>query len=287
MGERAAAPPYLPDPPHPHRGGGGHHRHGSSNKELAKAIAHVADELHDLHDLMEDLVNGQQEANNMLTMLFFGGYNNGRRKRAIDDYQPPWEAFKMAEPGYPTEPPPPPPTYDSPLPPSEDYFTPLSFTAQVKDYSTEDSIDRKPWRGYKGPRQVQFALPGQLPSATRTEFEGFLPGYSGSDSLPGHDNIPTSNSGYPTHPPRTVSNYGEKPTPPPKRYGRNYPTEIPNYYPTEPVLTTTATPPPPPTDPNPEPVTTTTPRTPYPTSEPEDSESTSSTEGHMEELWVE
>merc|ERR1712202_124195 len=248
MGERAAAPPYLPDPPH--RGGGGHHRHGSSNKELAKAIAHVADELHDLHDLMEDLVNGQQEANNMLTMLFFGGYNNGRRKRAIDDYQPPWEAFKMAEPGYPTEPPPPPPTYDSPLPPSEDYFTPLSFTAQVKDYSTEDSIDRNPWRGYKGPRQVQFALPGQLPSATgRTEFEGFLPGYSDSDSLPGYDNNPTSNSGYPTQPPRTVSNYGEKPTPPP--------------------------------------VTTTTPRTPYPTSEPEDSESTSSTAGHMEELWVE
>jgi len=231
MGERAAAPPYLPDPPHPHRGGGGHHRHGSSNKELAKAIAHVADELHDLHDLMEDLVNGQQEANNMLTMLFFGGYNNGRRKRAIDDYQPPWEAYKMEpEPGYPTEPPPPPPTYDSPLPPSEDYFTPLSFTAQVKDYSTEDSIDSKPWRGYKGPRQVQFALPGQLPSATRvTESEGFLPGYSGSDSLPGYDNNPTSNSGYPTHPPRTVSNYGE----------------------------------------------------------PKDSESTSSTEGHMDELWVE
>merc|ERR1712183_1212189 len=249
MGERAAAPPYLPDPPHPHRGGGGHHRHGSSNKELAKAIAHVADELHDLHDLMENLVGGQQEADNMLTMLFFGGYNNGRRKRAIDDYQPPWEAYKMEpEPGYPTEPPPPPPTYDSPLPPSEDYFTPLSFTAQVKDYSTEDSIDRKPWRGYKGPRQVQFALPGQLPSATgTTEFEGFLPGYS--DSLPGYDNDPTSNSGYPTHPPRTVSNYGEKPTPPP--------------------------------------VTTTTPRTPNPTSEPEVSESTSSTEGHMEELWVE
>merc|ERR1712183_644949 len=221
--------------------------------ELAKAIAHVADELHDLHDLMENLVGGQQEANNMLTMLFFGGYNNGRRKRAIDDYQPPWEAYKMEpEPGYPTEPPPPPPTYDSPLPPSEDYFTPLSFTAQVKDYSTEDSIDRKPWRGYKGPRQVQFALPGQLPSATRT-----------------------------------ASNYGDKPTPPPKRYGRNYPTEIPNYYPTEPVLTTTATPPPPPTDPTPEPVTTTTPRTPYPTSEPEDSESTSFSEGHMEELWVE
>merc|ERR1719186_2056384 len=63
MGERAAAPP---DPPHPHRGGGGgHHRHGSSNKELARAIAHVADELHDLHDLMENLVEGQQEAYKM------------------------------------------------------------------------------------------------------------------------------------------------------------------------------------------------------------------------------
>jgi len=257
-------PPYLPtEPPyHPPYHGGGGHRHGSSNKELATAIAHLASDLRafmeeqesrnaELANQIKDLVVGQNEANNMLVMLLHGGYphgTGGRGKRAIDDYQPPWEAFTVVPPVYPTEPPTP-PTYDSPLPPTNGYFTPLSFTGQVQDYSTEDSYDRKPRRAYKGPKKVQYALPGELPGR-KTVLDDFLPGYSGEQS-PGYDNYPTISSGYPTHPPRIVSNYGEKLTPPPN-----------NDYPTEPVYTTTEV-----VYPNPEPVTTTPPPEPYPTSE--------------------
>jgi len=233
-------PPYLPtEPPyHPPYHGGGGHRHGSSNKELATAIAHLASDLRafmeeqesrnaELANQIKDLVVGQNEANNMLVMLLHGGYphgTGGRGKRAIDDYQPPWEAFTVVPPVYPTEPPTP-PTYDSPLPPTNGYFTPLSFTGQVQDYSTEDSYDRKPRRAYKGPKKVQYALPGELPGR-KTVLDDFLPGYSGEQS--------------------------------------------PGYYPTEPVFTTTAYPTPPPTEvvyPNPEPVKITPPPEPYPTSE--------------------
>merc|ERR1712096_225989 len=256
-------PPYLPtEPPYhaPYHGGGGY-RHGSSNNELATAIAHLASDLRAfmeeqerrygmLANQIEDLVAGQKE-------LLHGEYPRGTR--GIDDYQPPWEAFTVVPPVYPTEPPTPTPTYDSPLPPSDDYFTPLSLTRQVQDYSTkdsstEDSSDRKPWRAYKGPRKVQYALPGELPDR-KTVRDDILPGYSGEQSP---DNYPTISSGYPTHPPRIVSNYGEKPTPPPR-------------YPTEPVYTITAFPPPPPTEvvyPNRKPVTTPPPPPePYPTAE--------------------
>merc|ERR1719186_714975 len=223
----AAAPPYLPTQPpyHPPYHGGGGHRHGSSNKELATAIAHLASDLRafmeeqesrnaELANQIKDLVVGQNEANNMLVMLLHGGYphgTGGRSKRAIDDYQPPWEAFTVVPPVYPTEPPTPPSTYDSPLPPTNGYFTPLSFTGQVQDYSTEDSYDRNPFRAYKGPKKVQYALPGELPGR-KTVLDDFLPGYSEPVyTTPAYPPPPPTEVVYPNPEPVTT-------TPPPEPY---------------------------------------------------------------------